>query len=157
MDSNHRTKLPLWSTEKARAGGRFLAGSRSQRARHGRRDGHKRGSRFQRGGLSGRGKRRESSMPSNRPIIWLTGNIPDFPDSKHRPVHTQQDAIRALHETGVAEWQSLTHRAMRATMRNGPRGQSRLSSHVEAAWDMLQAATWNWRQTERCGPSNGLY
>jgi VWFA-related protein len=48
------------------------------------------------------GKLRESSMPSSRPlIIWLTDNIPDFPDSKHKPVHTEDDAVRALHETGV--------------------------------------------------------
>jgi len=45
--------------------------------------------------------RQSGTATSRRLIIWLTDNIPDFPDSKHKPVHTEDDAFRALHEGGV--------------------------------------------------------
>ena len=46
---------------------------------------------------------RQASRPSNRRVvIWLTDNLPNVPYEKRKfPVHTEIEAVRALHEEGV--------------------------------------------------------
>src|SRR5215472_14121828 len=44
---------------------------------------------------------RRCGAPSCRPlIIWLTDNIPSVPNAR-KPVHTEEQALRALHEGGA--------------------------------------------------------
>jgi VWFA-related protein len=45
---------------------------------------------------------RQSSAPvTRRVIVWLTDNEPNVPYHTEHPVHTEMEAIRALHEEGV--------------------------------------------------------
>jgi VWFA-related protein len=45
---------------------------------------------------------RQAAAPTNRRIvIWLTDNLPNVPNRKQDPPHTEAEALRALHEEGV--------------------------------------------------------
>lgn len=44
---------------------------------------------------------RQSSKSTRRLIIWLTDNQPDVPIHPKNPIHSEVEAIRALHEEGV--------------------------------------------------------
>jgi VWFA-related protein len=45
--------------------------------------------------------RHAGSPASRRVVIWLTDNLPNVPFKKECPVHTELEALRALHEEGV--------------------------------------------------------
>jgi len=45
---------------------------------------------------------RQSNPASRRAIIWLTDNEPNVPYHAEHPVHTESEALRILHEDGVA-------------------------------------------------------
>jgi VWFA-related protein len=45
--------------------------------------------------------RQASGAANRRVIVWLTDNLPNVPYHKNEPVHTEIEALRALHEEGV--------------------------------------------------------
>lgn len=44
---------------------------------------------------------RRAKPTNRRVIIWLTDNLPNVPFHRDHPVHTEDEAFRALHEEGV--------------------------------------------------------